>query len=169
MKKKLVTKTYLREALDYDIKIFYEEDYYVCIKKLNHLTRKFIITNDIVGMSDGYYIIEIIPKKGHQALRIFLDDKKNVIEYYFDVIKESGLDENKIPYFIDLYVDITKLFSGEINVLDEDELEEAYEKGIISKDDYNLANYTKNTILNELKTNTNKLMKIDLKKYLKSI
>ena len=165
MKKKLVTKTYLREALDYDINIFYEDDYYICVKRLNHLSKKFIITNGVIGMDDGYYIVEIIPKTGHQALRMFLDDKKNIVEYYFDVIKESGLEDN-IPYFIDLYLDVTLLFSGEVNVLDEEELENAYMHKKITKEDYNLAKKTRDIILKEIKQGNNKLMQIEIKKYL---
>jgi len=165
MKKKLVTKTYLREALDYDINIFYEDDYYVCVKRLNHLSKKFVITNGVIGMDDGYYIVEIIPKTGHQALRMFLDDKKNIVEYYFDVIKESGLEDN-IPYFIDLYLDVTLLFSGEVNVLDEEELENAYKNSTITKEEYELALKTKDQILKEIKNNSNRLMHIDIKKYL---
>ena len=112
MKKKIISKTYLREADKYQIKFYLdEEDYYVSVKKLVHVTDKFIINNgNTIAMDNGYYIVEIIPKKEKYAMRIFLNDKKEVIEHYIDIIKESGLDsEYNIPYFIDLYLDITVL------------------------------------------------------------
>ena len=105
MKKKIITNTYLREAEQYTIKLFLnEDDYYISVKKLIHLSEKFIIRDNIVAMDDGYYIMEIIPKKGNYALRLFIDNNKRIVEYYFDIIKESAIDEEyKVPYFIDLY------------------------------------------------------------------
>lgn len=170
MKKKIITSTYLNEAVKHEIKLFLdEEDYYVSVKKLVHLTEKFIIRDNVIAMDDGYYILEIIPKKDNYALRIFLDDKKNIIEYYFDIIKESGIDSiYKVPYFIDLYLDIT-LYKGEIGILDEDELLSAYENKDISEADYNLVLKIKKRLIEEITNNTNKLMKIDYLKYLENM
>ena len=50
---------------------------------------------------------------------MFFDDKKKIVEYYFDIIKESGVDDKtKIPYFIDAYLDIAILSTGNIKILD---------------------------------------------------
>lgn len=171
MKKKIITNTYLREAEQYTIKLFLnEDDYYISVKKLIHLSEKFIIRNNVVAMDDGYYIMEIIPKKGNYALRLFIDNNKKIVEYYFDIIKESGIDEEyKVPYFIDLYLDIAVLYTGRIDILDEDELLEAYEKKDITKEEYEIVLKTKEKLLKEIKDNTNKLMKIDYLKYLKGM
>ena len=109
MKKKILSNTYLNEAQKYQIKFYLdEEDKYIIVKKLIKLSKLFIIKNNVIAMDDGYYVIEFIPKNKNYALRLFLNDKKEVIEYYFDIIKESCIDkELKIPYFIDLYIDIT--------------------------------------------------------------
>lgn len=171
MKKKIITNTYLREAEKYNIKLFLDEDdYYISVKKLIHVSEKFVIRDNIVAMDNGYYIMEIIPKNDNYALRLFIDSNKNIIEYYFDIIKESGIDkEYKVPYFIDLYLDITVLYSGRIDILDEDEFNEAYEKKDITKEDYEIVLKTKERLLNEIKNNTNKLMKIDYLKYLENM
>ena len=171
MKKKIITNTYLREAEKYNIKLFLdEENYYISVKKLIHLSEKFIIRNNVVAMDDGYFIMEIIPKKGNYALRIFIDSNKNIVEYYFDIIKESGIDEEyKVPYFIDLYLDIAVLYTGRIDILDEDEFIEAYEKKDITKEEYEIVLKTKEKLLKEIKKDTNKLMKIDYLKYLKGM
>lgn len=170
MKKKIITNTYLNEAIKHEIKLFLDaDDYYVSVKKLVHLSEKFIIRNNVVAMDDGYYILEIIPKNDNYALRIFLNDKKEIIEYYFDIIKESGIDKiYKVPYFIDLYLDIT-LFNGKISILDEEEFEEAYKNKDITNDDYNLVLKTKERLIKEIETNTNKLMNIDYTKYLEGM
>lgn len=170
MKKKIITNTYLNEAIKHEIKLFLdEEDYFVSVKKLVHLSEKFIIRNNVIAMDDGYYILEIIPKNDNYALRVFLNDKKEVIEYYFDIIKESGIDkEYKVPYFIDLYLDIT-LFKGQIGILDEEELETARIEKDITEEEYKLVLKTKERLINEIETNTNKLMNIDFSKYLEGM
>ena len=167
MKKKYLTKTYLREAVKYNCKLFLdEEDCYVSLKKLIHLTDPFIISNGVVAMDDGYYILEIVPKKGHQALRIFLNDKKEIVEYYFDIIKESGLTEEKVPYFMDYYLDVTVQKNGDIHILDEDELLNALKEEDITKKEYNLVIREKEKLLEEIKNHTNTLLNKDISRYL---
>lgn len=169
MKKKVFSNTYLREADKYQIKFYLDEDdYYVSVKKLVHLTDFFYIENNsILAMANGYFVMEIISKTENYALRIFFDDKKQVVEYYFDVIKSCGIDsESKIPYFYDLYLDVTLLPNGKINVLDEDELKEALNNKDITKEEYDLAYKVKDKIIEEIKNGTNKLLNMNHQKYL---
>lgn len=170
MKRKIITNTYLREATKYQIKLFLDEkDNFISVKKLINVTDKFIISDNIVAMDNGYYILEIIPKHENYALRVFFNDKKEIIEYYFDIIKESGLDEvYKVPYFDDLYLDITILNSTkEIKIIDEEELVSAHHNHDISNDDYHLVLKVKEKLLKEIRSWSNKLLKIDYQKYLK--
>ena len=114
-----------------------------------------------------YYIVEIIPKNEKYAMRVFLNDKKEVIEYYIDIIKESGLDaEYNIPYFIDLYLDITVLYNDKINIIDEDELLDAYNTNIITKEEYEKVHQVKDKLIEEIKNKTNKYMNLNINKYL---
>ena len=168
MKKKIFSNTYLREADKYQIKFYLDEDdYYISVKKLVHLTDYFYIADNVLAMGDGFYVFEVIPKKGNHALRIFIDDKKQVVEYYFDIIKESGIDpDSKIPYFYDLYLDVVLPPNKEAYVVDQDELEEALNNKDITKEEYDLAIKEKDKLLEEIKNNTNKLLKIDYLKYL---
>ena len=100
-------------------------------------------------------------------MRIFLNDKKEVIEHYIDIIKESGLDsEYNIPYFIDLYLDITVLYNGTIHVIDEDELQDAYNSSEITKEEYDNVIKIKDILIEEIKNGTNKYMNLDITKYL---
>ena len=169
MKKKIISKTYLRDVDKYQIKLFLDEDdYFVAVKKLIHVTNKFIINNGkTIAMDNGYYIVEVIPKNENYAMRVFLDDKKEIVEYYFDIIKESGLDEEyNIPYFIDLYLDITVLYNDKINVIDEDELLDAYSTNIITKEEYDKVLQVKDKLIEEKKNKTNKYMNLNINKYL---
>jgi len=95
-------------------------------------------------------------------MRVFLDDKKQILEYYFDMILESNIDEDtKVPYFIDGYTDIIIDDMG-IRIVDENELDEAYANGTISKDDYELVKKTTKELYTELKNNTNKYKNMDI-------
>ena len=169
MKKKVFSNTYLKEADKYQIKFYLDEDdYYISVKKLVHLTEPFYLPNtNILGMANGFYVMEIISKDENYALRIFFDDKKEVIEYYFDIIKESGIDpESKIPYFYDLYIDVVMTSNNKPYVVDENELEEALNNKDITKEEYDLAISIKDKILKEIENGTNKLLNINHKKYL---
>ena len=67
------------------------------------------------------------------------NNNKEIVQWYFDITKQHGVDNRGIPFFDDLYLDVIVLPSSEILLLDEDELKEALDKKEIIKDDYELA------------------------------
>lgn len=171
MKKKLLSNTYLNEAEKYQIKFYLDEtDKYIVVKKLIKLSKKYIIKNNITLMDNGYYLIEIVPKNKNYVLRIFLNDQKEPVEYYIDITKENGIDKDtKIPYFIDLYLDIIIQNNGEVNIIDEDELKDALKNSDITEYDYQLAQCVKENLLKEIDENNNDLINLDYMKYLKEM
>lgn len=99
-------------------------------------------------------------------MRLFLDNNKKPLEYYFDIFKNNGLDVNSlVPFYDDLYLDITVL-DGNINILDEDELEEALYEGDITVEDYELVLVMKERLLDEIRGQSNRFMNKDYSKYL---
>ena len=167
MKRKIITKTYLRDVSKYQIKLYMDEDdCYIVVKKLIKVDEKFIIKDNICVMDDNYYVLEVIPKNENYAMRLFLDDNKRPLEYYFDICKNNGLDiEYLVPCYDDLYLDITVL-DGNINILDKDELDEAFNNKDITNDDYELVMRIKDKLLMEINNNSNKYMNRDYSKYL---
>ena len=167
MKKKIISSTYLRDVPKYILKVYLDnDDYYVAVKKLVDVTSKFIIRNNITVMDNGYYVFEVVPKHENYAMRLFLNDKKEPLEYYFDISKNNGLyEKTNIPCYDDLYLDITYM-NGEINILDEDELIDAYRSGDINDDDLKLVYEVKDKLLEEIKNGSNICMNIDYNKYL---
>ena len=100
-------------------------------------------------------------------MRVFFDDKKQPLEYYFDVCKNNGLLEDiKVPFYDDLYMDVTCLYTGLIRVLDEDELLDAFAGGEISSDELDMIYKVKEQLIYEIKHKSNKYMNINFKKYL---
>ena len=167
MKKKIISNTYLRDVEKYQIKIYLdEEEYYIAVKKLIDVREKFILKNGLVVMDNGYYVFEVVPKNENYAMRLFLDNNKIPLEYYFDITKNNGLyEKTNTPCYDDLYLDIIYL-NGEIRIQDEDELIEAYKKNDITEEDLKLTYKIKEKLLEEIKNNTNKLMNIDFNKYI---
>lgn len=168
MRKKLVGKTYLRDVDKYDLTFFYdnESDYYVVTKKIIKVSEPFIVASGEKLIDDGYYIIEITPKFENYNVRVYLNEKKEILEHYIDVSLKNGLDEDaKMPYYTDLYTDIT-IMNGKVKVLDLDELKEALENKIITKDDYLLAETTKERLLFEIQNKSNKFINMKLDNYL---
>lgn len=167
MRKRLISKTYLRDVNKYKLNInFDNNDNYIAIKKIIDIKEPFYISKEQCIINNGYYIVEVIPKKEHYAMRVFFNERKERLEYYFDISLENGIDEEtKIPYYNDLYTDIV-VKDEKIEILDEDELIEAFDKNKISKEDFILANYTTNLLLDSIKTKNNKYMNLDLESYL---
>ena len=170
MRKKLISKTYLRDVSKYKLDIYYDNDeYYLSVKKILKTMSPFILENGLCLINNNYYIVEVLPKFENYAMRVYFNEKKERLEYYFDISLKNGLDEeSKIPYYDDLYTDIT-VNNGNIEVLDEDELKEALDYGNISKEEYDLANETKEKLLQSIKENNNKYMNLNLESYLKKI
>lgn len=170
MKRKLVSNTYMREALDYEMVIINKEenDYYLCIKKVNKIDKQFILhefNKNIVHIDNGYYIVEYTPKNEYYNARVYIDDKKNIIDYYFDITNGNGI-QDKIPYYDDLYLDIIYC-PRENNYIcydDMDELEEALSLGNITKEEYELAIKTGEKLFEEIKNNKNFFVNLDVVK-----
>ena len=167
MRKKLISKTYLRDVNKYKIVIYYDkEDYYLSVKEIINIENPFVLSNGLCLIDNGYYIVEVIPKNENYAMRVYFNEQKKRLEYYFDISLENGIDEeSRIPYYDDLYTDIT-ITNGITKVLDEDELEEAYKSQRITKNEYELANKTKEELLESIKNKNNKYMHLDLESYL---
>lgn len=168
MRRKLISKTYLKDVEEYELNIYFDkEEYYLSVKKFINVKNPFIIESGLYLIDNGYYIVEVIPKKENYIMRVYFNEKKERIEYYFDITLENGLDkESNIPYYDDLYLDITVNIEGKLKVLDEDELIEALDKKEISKEEFDLANKTKELLLDSIKNESNKYMDLDLEKYL---
>ena len=75
MRKKLLSKTYLRDAIEYDFSFFnHNQDFYLTVKKLKKLPKPFIIkTSGLCIMDDGYYIVELLPKNENYGMRVYLN------------------------------------------------------------------------------------------------
>lgn len=115
-------------------------------------------------MDDNYEWLEIYPDDEKYAITVMFDDKKNLVEWYFDTIKRSGI-ENDIPYIDALYLDLVIRRNGNQIVLDEDELKEALEANDITKEDFEMAYKTVNELEEKYSNNLDELFELTNKLY----
>lgn len=162
MRKKLLSKTYLRDVNEYVIKIDYSrDDFWYSVKKIID-TEPFILSNGLKVIDNGYYILELLPKNKNYAMRVYFNEKKEIIEYYFDITLGNGIDEEtKIPYYDDAFTDIT-VCNDDIEVLDEDELDEALNNGVVTIEEYDKIKFETEKLYKEIKNKTNDYMNMNI-------
>lgn len=167
MRKRMSSQKYLRDVNKYNLKVFInDKDYYVITKEIIEVASPFILKSGLKVIENGYYMVEVIPKNEYYAMRVFLNDKKEILEYYFDISSGNGLDdETKIPYYTDLYLDVT-VTNGEIKLMDEEELEKALADGEITKEKYDLAKKTADNLIKEIQDGNNLYLNTNIKEYI---
>ncbi|MDR1703675.1 MAG: DUF402 domain-containing protein [Clostridiales bacterium] len=77
---------------------------------------------------------------------LYVGNNNNIVEWYVDINKENGVDEEGNPYGDDLYLDAVLLPGGDVLVLDADELKTALENDSITQNNFNMAYDTLNML-----------------------
>lgn len=166
MKKKYISETFLRDAKEYDLKMFVRKDYFLCIKQIKKIEKPFYLKDDLCLIDNNYYIIEILYPNKHYTIRIFLNDRKEEILNYYDIIDKIKMDTRiMIPYYEDLYLDVI-VKDDNIYVLDEDELEKAFNEKYITADQFKLAKNAVDSLILEIKQNKN-IINLNIKELLR--
>ncbi|OPJ60572.1 DUF402 domain-containing protein [Clostridium oryzae] len=94
---------------------------------------------DIVVCYRGYKWLSILLSNEYYCITTMLNDKDEILLWYVDMIWKQGVDNDDVPYFYDLYLDLVVYPNGEIIEDDMDELIDALHKGEITLEQYNLA------------------------------
>lgn len=174
MKRKFVTNTYLRGIDNYMLMQFEDDnlDCYSVIKKVNSIDKPYISVRngkDVCLIKEGFYMIEYLPKSEHYEVRVFLDENKNAVSYYIDIIDKIGFEEGKGLYYDDLYLDITIDEGDSVKVWDEDELEKAIEEDDdVDKEKYDMAYDTLKNLLTQIANGSNKYINNMHKEYIEN-
>lgn len=140
---------------------------YLCYTKLDNIDEPLVVNNslyDLCIIKNNYEWYQLFSLDRNYVLTIMIDENKNVIQWYFDISYKIGLD-NKVPYEMDMYLDLIITKEGNIIKMDEEELIDAYNKGELTKEDldnaYDIYNYLVDKYYNnldELKEFTNDLI-----------
>ena len=176
MKVKYLDETYLRDVTKYAIKTFENEEEYVVFKHIIEVKKKYIETHTRRNrclQDNGYFMIEYLPKYKNYIVRAFLDDKKEVLRYYIDIVGNVGIEKDSGRlYYEDLYLDVVDDFleTGErIHLRDFTDLVQAQMDGKITKEQENKICLEVLKLIDEINNNSNKYMNINHKELVESI
>lgn len=141
---------------DFKCKYFNDEDFvgYICLLTVVKAKERMIVKRegkDVVIIDDNFKWLEVYPENNKNiCVSILINDKEEIIDWYFDIAKDTKLTEKGEPYIEDLYLDIILYNSGNIEYLDEDELQDAVNIGDITKDDSELAYKVANELVKKI-------------------
>ncbi len=95
--------------------------------------------NDVVVCDNGHHWLSILPSNELYCITVMMDNNYHFKVCYIDMIDSQGYDEDGVPYFYDLYLDLIVYPDGNIIVDDLDELQQALKVGDITEMQYNKA------------------------------
>ncbi|WP_020616332.1 DUF402 domain-containing protein [Paenibacillus daejeonensis] len=99
----------------------------------------------------GYLWMQHFPKGEQFVVTTMFNDKGKVVQWYIDICKTQGLTDQQVPWFDDMYLDVVVLPTGEVFLMDEDELEEAVRTGDVSPRDAASARKTAGRLLSAIR------------------
>lgn len=94
---------------------------------------------DIVVCAKGLKWLSVLPQNDFYCITAMMNQNNEILLWYIDMIASQGVDEDEIPYFDDLYLDLVVYPDGTVIEDDMDELEDALLDGDITSEQYNLA------------------------------
>lgn len=94
---------------------------------------------EILVLDNGFTWIQYFGDNDEYATTVMYDEKGNIAQWYVDICTGNRLTDKGIPYFRDMYLDLEVSSSEQIQILDEDEIDEALENGDVTKEEYNRA------------------------------
>lgn len=115
---------------------------YISVMHLEKVRERLIVNTGGKGycvVDDGYTWLQYLPLDKNWSLTTMYNENKEIVQWYFDITKKNGIDDNGEPFYDDLYLDVVVLPTSEVFLIDEDDLEEALNKNIITKEDFELA------------------------------
>lgn len=173
LKKRFVTNPNNMEFVDngsFKIKSFNNSDFVgdVALIKFNKMNKPYMIENiNLCMANDNYKWLEFYDYNKKYRLTAMYNENNEIIEWYFDIARKIG-KEKGMPYEDDLYLDVVLTPEGDIKLLDEDELKNAFDRFEVNKSDYEMAYNEAKQLMNKLQNNKDTL-KILTDKYLKEM
>jgi len=115
---------------------------YAALVQILEITQPYMVgegREQICIGDNGYSELRLLPDGKNWMMTAIYDNHDKIIEWYFDVTRENGVDERGEPYADDLYLDAAVTPDGQVLIFDEDELAAALEQGKITQQDFDMA------------------------------
>ena len=87
----------------------------------------------------GMTWLQLIPYDKKHTLTVMYLPNNTMSICYIDIIESIEYDSDGVAVFIDKYLDVDFTPQGDVSIYDRDELDEAYESGELSDEQYNAA------------------------------
>lgn len=157
LERKYADRSIWPRVLEKEFKTAYfdENDFKGWVSVLNLKKVKLPLTVTTGGcelriVDSNYTWLEFIPEDKNYSLTTMYDANSEIVQWYFDISKNNGVNDDGISYFDDLYLDVVVRKDLEIFLLDQDELDEAFANKAISAEDYELSNRAAKCLMKEL-------------------
>ncbi len=122
----------------------------VCLLKMNKVTSPLDVDSPIgkVTIADNNYKNLIFaPRNKNWWLTVMFDDTDNLIESYFDISRLNNFHNDENPFFIDMKLDVCIPNGHEPSIMDDDDLKEVLDAGMITESDFKMAHEVANKII----------------------
>lgn len=168
MRVKFIDKVYMREVTDKEWYIEENSDIdgHIALKYIKEISQPLTAYSNgkkYIGLDAGYSILEYVPKNRGYNCRVFFDRQNRPLCYYFDINNGTGV-ENNMPWYDDLYLDVTMecpVVTGSayfIRLDDEKEFKTAKKEGFITEEVYISGFDTAIKLMNELRNIENDIV-----------
>ncbi|MDE6407323.1 MAG: DUF402 domain-containing protein [Anaeroplasmataceae bacterium] len=117
---------------------------------IEEIEKPMIITHSnyqITIADKNYKWLQFAPKHENWWLTVLYDDTDRLIESYFDITRTNNFEDEDNPTFMDMFLDVILSEDREPTILDEDELKEALDTNLITKEEYELAFFVAKSII----------------------
>lgn len=151
------------------IKLINEENFKgdIYLNNFKRVSAPYLLEKGLCIQDNNYKWIEFYDYNSKVRLTAVYNENNKIVEWYFDIARSIG-KEKGIPYEDDLYLDVVLGQSGEIILLDEDELKEAFERKEMTKEEYNEAYRIAEDLMQRIKGKEKKVLEFT-DKYLKEM
>lgn len=168
MRQKFVDKIYMREVTD--SAWYCEKDEklngYIALKYIKSISKPLTAYSNgkkYIGLDNGFSILEYVPANRNYNCRIFFNVENQPLCFYFDINNGTGI-ENDIPWYDDLYLDVTMECPTitescyYIRLDDEIEFKKAKKEGLIDEESYKKGYTVAEQLMKELKEQENDIV-----------
>lgn len=88
---------------------------------------------EICLADSGYTWLQHFPVGTQYTLTTQFDAQGQVVQWYIDICWQHGVDENGIPWWDDLFLDVIVFPGGEFEIVDGEDLDAAMQNGIVDE------------------------------------
>lgn len=124
----------------------------VCLLTMNEVSSPLAVDSPVgkvIIADNNYKNLIIAPRNKNWWLTVMYNDKNELIESYFDITRLNNFYNVENPFFIDMKLDVCIPNGCEPTIMDEDDLKEVLEAGMITLDEYNMAYDVAKNIIDE--------------------